>query len=87
MWLTYSLWYLLMDSYGVIDLGIGYLSLPGIFFYLCLVAVSAGLAMKLVDKTMTLSQRKVNYFTAGLSAAVIVTWAVISLGLWFYIGN
>jgi hypothetical protein len=76
-----------MDSYGVIDLGIGSLSLPGLFFYLCLVAVSVGLAVKLVARTMPPSQRKVNYFTAGLSAAVIATWAVIFFGLWFYIGN
>jgi hypothetical protein len=76
-----------MDSYGVIDLGVGSLSLPGLFFYLSFVAVSVGLAMKLVTRTVPPSQRKVNYFTAGLSAAVIATWAVIFFGLWFYIGN
>ena len=76
-----------MDSYGVIEFGSGYLSLPGLFFYLSFVAVSVGLAVKLVVRTVAPSQRKVNYITAGLSAAVIATWAVIFFGLWFYVGN
>jgi len=76
-----------MDSYGVVSLGAGYLSIPGLFFYLAFVGVSVWLAVKLVIRTVPNSQRKVNYFTAGLSAAVIATWAVIFFGLWFYVGN
>lgn len=76
-----------MDSYGVVELASGSLSVPGLFFYLSFVAVSVGLAVKLVIRTVPPSYRKVNYFTAGLSAAVIATWAVIFFGLWFYVGN
>jgi hypothetical protein len=76
-----------MDSYGVIDLGTGLLSIPGLFFYLTFVGVSVWLAVKLVVRTVPNSQRKVEYFTAGISAAVIATWAVIFFGLWFYVGN
>jgi hypothetical protein len=76
-----------MDSYGVVDLGVGLLSIPGLFFYLTFVGVSVWLAVKLVVRTVPNSQRKVEYFTAGISAAVIATWAVIFFGLWFYVGN
>ena len=76
-----------MDSYGVVAMGTGYLSIPGLFFYLSFVGVSVWLAVKLVIRTVPVSLRKVNYFTAGLSAAVIATWAIIFFGLWFYASN
>jgi hypothetical protein len=76
-----------MNSYGVIELGSGLLSIPGVFFYIMIVLVSVYLSTKLVDKVLTTPLRKVEYFTAGLSAAVIATWIIISTGMWFYIGN
>jgi hypothetical protein len=76
-----------MDSYGVIELGSGLLSIPGVFFYIMIVLVSVYLSTKLVSKVLTIPIRKVEYFTAGLSATVIATWVIISTGLWFYVGN
>jgi hypothetical protein len=76
-----------MDSYGVIAVADGYLSIPGLFFYLAFVGVSVWLAVKLVVRTVPTTLRKANYITAGLSAAVIATWAIIFFGLWFYVGN
>jgi hypothetical protein len=76
-----------MNSYGVIELGGGLMSLPGLFFYIMIVLVAIYLSTKLVDKVLTIPLRKVEYFTAGLSAAVIATWIIITTGMWFYIGN
>jgi hypothetical protein len=76
-----------MNSYGVIELGGGLLSIPGVFFYIMIVLVSVYLSTKLVDKVLTIPLRKVEYFTAGLSAAVIATWIIITTGMWFYIGK
>ena len=76
-----------MNSYGVIEIGSGLLSIPGVLFYIMIVLVAVYLSTKLVDKVLTIPLRKVEYFTAGLSAAVIATWIVITTGLWFYVGN
>ena len=76
-----------MNSYGVIEIGGGLLSIPGVLFYIMIVLVAVYLSTKLVDKVLTIPLRKVEYFTAGLSAAVIATWIVITTGLWFYVGN
>jgi hypothetical protein len=76
-----------MNSYGVIELGGGLMSLPGLFFYIMIVLVAIYLSTKLVDKVLTIPLRKVEYFTAGLSAAVIATWIIITTGMWFYIGK
>jgi hypothetical protein len=76
-----------MNSYGVIEIGDGLMSLPGLFFYIMIVLVAIYLSTKLVDKVLTIPLRKVEYFTAGLSAAVIATWIIITTGMWFYIGK
>jgi hypothetical protein len=52
-----------------------------------IVLVAIYLSTKLVDKVLTIPLRKVEYFTAGLSAAVIATWIIITTGMWFYIGK
>lgn len=78
-----------MDSYGVIEFGQdSALSIPGLIFYLIVLSISITLSIKLVDFVIPSyysKSRKVNYFTAGVSSAIIATWVVINLGLWFYL--
>ena len=76
-----------MSDYGVVAIGGGLVSIPGVLFYIMIVLVAVYLSKKLVDKVLTIPLRKIEYFTAGLSAAVIATWIIITTGLWFYIGN
>jgi hypothetical protein len=76
-----------MSDYGVVAIGGGLVSIPGVLFYIMIVLVAVYLSKKLVDKVLTIPLRKIEYFTAGLSAAVIATWIIITTGLWFYVGN
>lgn len=76
-----------MDSYGVVAIGGGLVSIPGLLFYAIVIYISVVLSTKLVDKVMSKPLRKVEYFTAGLSASVVATWLIINIGLWFYVAN
>jgi hypothetical protein len=69
-----------MDSYGVVEVAGGLLSIPGIFFWL---AVVAGIALL----TNIATKNKFVWWTIFLFVSVPVLWWMYTQGWWPYVSN